>query len=148
VYWLFGLPRRLWAVGGQLSGLELDVEDTASILLEYERDGRPLPVHVQMDYLQRPPSRTCEVVGDAGRLVLDLRAPSLVWHGADGSEREVMRPAAFERNQLFLDEMANFLGSIDGRERPAVPLREGVDGLRLAVAAKTSMATGRVVDVA
>jgi predicted dehydrogenase len=54
VYWLFGLPRRLWAVGGQLSRLELDVEDTASVLLEYERDGRPLPVHVQMDYLQRP----------------------------------------------------------------------------------------------
>jgi predicted dehydrogenase len=30
VYWLFGLPRRLWAVGGHLSRLELDVEDTAS----------------------------------------------------------------------------------------------------------------------
>lgn len=148
VYWLFGLPRRLWALGGHLSRLDVDVEDTASILLDYERDGRPLPVHVQMDYLQRPPSRGCEVVGDAGRVVVDLRAPSLVWYGDDGTEREALRPNAFDRNQLFVDAMANFLASVDGRERPAVGLRDGADGLRLALAVKESMRTGRLVDIA
>jgi predicted dehydrogenase len=148
VYWLFGLPRQLFAVGGQLSRLEMDVEDTASILMEYWVDERPLPVHVQMDYLQRPPSRGCEVVGDAGRLVLDLREPSLIWYAEDGSERECFRPELFERNQLFVGELTNFLECVRGVASPAVSLREGADVVRLALATKESMTTNRVVPVA
>jgi predicted dehydrogenase len=149
VYWLFGLPTHVYAVGGHLSRLELDVEDTASILLTHELDGRRVPVHVHMDYLQRPPARGCSVIGDGGRLELDLTAiPSLTLYGPDGAVRETQRLEHFERNQLFLDEMTDFLHAIAGRTRPAVPLREGVDGLRLALAVKASMAMGAVVALA
>ena len=34
LYWLFGLPRRVFALGGHLSNLEIDVEDTVEILME------------------------------------------------------------------------------------------------------------------
>ena len=34
LYWLFGLPRSVYALGGHLSRLEIDVEDTADILME------------------------------------------------------------------------------------------------------------------
>ena len=34
LYSLFGLPRRVYAIGGHWSELEIDVEDTASILME------------------------------------------------------------------------------------------------------------------
>ena len=34
LYWLFGLPKRVFALGGHLTRLEVDVEDIASILLE------------------------------------------------------------------------------------------------------------------
>jgi predicted dehydrogenase len=102
-----------------------------------------------MDYLQRPPARGCSVIGDGGRLELDLTAiPSLTLYGPDGAVRETQRLEHFERNQLFLDEMTDFLHAIAGRTRPAVPLREGVDGLRLALAVKASMATGAVVALA
>jgi len=37
-YALFGAPRRVFAVGGKRSGLEVSVEDTASSLLEVLRD--------------------------------------------------------------------------------------------------------------
>ena len=33
-YWLFGLPTSVYAKGGHLSSLEIDVEDTADIILE------------------------------------------------------------------------------------------------------------------
>src|SRR5206468_7309611 len=39
-YAFFGFPRRVFAVGGHLSDLEIDVEDTASILMEHLVDGR------------------------------------------------------------------------------------------------------------
>ncbi len=63
--WLFGAPKRLFAVGGKLSSLELDVEDVASILMACGTLKRRFPVHLQMDYLRRPPRRTCQVLCDA-----------------------------------------------------------------------------------
>ena len=73
IYWLFGMPRRVMAIGGHLSSLEIDVEDTASILMECVVDGRPIPVHLHQDYVQRPPSRTCQVIGDEGKILVDFR---------------------------------------------------------------------------
>ena len=35
VHWLFGLPGRVFAVGGTLGSLDVDVEDTASALFEH-----------------------------------------------------------------------------------------------------------------
>ena len=44
--WLFGMPRQVFAVGGQLSRLEVNVEDAVDILMQCQDDGRPLPVHI------------------------------------------------------------------------------------------------------
>ena len=41
LYWLFGVPRRLVAMGGHMSSLEIDVEDIASVLMECVVAGRP-----------------------------------------------------------------------------------------------------------
>ena len=67
LYALFGLPRRIFSIGGHLSDLEIDVEDVASSLMEFAVDDQPLPVHVHQDYLQRPPARSCELVEAAAK---------------------------------------------------------------------------------
>lgn len=147
VYWLFGMPRRVFAVGGHLSRLEIDVEDTASLLLECVVDGRPIPVHVHQDFVQRPPTRACEVIGDAGKIEVDLRANSITAYDEGGHVSEAAVFASFERNQLFIDEMSHFLGCLSGRETPVVTLRDGRRSLEIALAAKRSMDTGHVVDL-
>jgi hypothetical protein len=78
--WLLGMPARVYAVGGHLSRLEIDVEDSVSLLLTCEHDGRPVPVHVHLDYLQRPPQRVCEIVGDAGKVRFDYYAKRVECH--------------------------------------------------------------------
>ena len=147
VYWLFGAPRLLFAVGGRLGELELDVEDTASILMDCGTVDRPLPVHVQMDFLQRPPARSCEVVGSRGRVVVDLVAATLVRHDAEGAIAERLDSPSFERNTLFLEEMTHFLACVRGDERPLVPLDDGIATLRMALAARECMETGRLASL-
>ena len=147
VYWLFGMPTRVFAVGGHLTRLEVDVEDTASILLECSVDGRAIPVHVHQDYIQRPPSRTCEVIGDAGKILVDLRQLTLTAFDADGSITESSSNPGFERNQLFLEEMTHFLACLEGRETPRVSVRDGARSLAIALGAKQSIETGQVVDL-
>lgn len=146
LYWLFGVPSRVFALGGHLSSLEIDVEDTASILMEFNVDGRNVPVHVHQDYLQRPPSRTCRVIGDAGKIVVDFNVPSLQIFDAEGQLAETRGFEGFQRNQMFLDEMQHFLACIAGKEEPVVNLRDGAQSLRMALAAKESLATGKVVE--
>jgi predicted dehydrogenase len=143
-FWLFGAPRKLFAVGGHLSDLEIDVEDTASILMDCGSDGRALPVHVQMDFVQRPPTRSCEITGSDGRIALDLTAATLRRYDSDGDLVEERSGTGFVRNQLFLDELTHFLACVRGIERPLVPLADGIATLRIALAARDAIDTGRL----
>lgn len=143
LYWLFGMPRRLFAVGGKLSNLEINVEDTASVLM----DCNGVPVHLHQDYLQRPPSRTLQVIGDAGKILADFRLLTLQYFDGSGELAESRSWEGFERNQLFLDELSHFLACVEGREKPLVNARDGAQSLRMALAAKESIASGRVIDL-
>jgi predicted dehydrogenase len=145
LYSMFGLPMRVFAIGGHWSSLEIDVEDTASILLECATEGRALPVHVQLDYVQNPPVRRCEVVGDQGKVSIDLITNETILYTGRGSECERTKVEKFERNQLFVDELKLFLECVETRRQPIVTLEDGVESLRIALAAKQSMASGRVV---
>jgi predicted dehydrogenase len=145
LYSLFGLPRRLFAVGGHLSHLEIDVEDTASILMECCVEGRSLPVHLQQDYVQRPPCRQCEVIGDEGKVLADFHAPTVVVYDGQGNVAAKHNFPGFERNQLFLDEIRHLLNCVKNRENPLVDLRAGMNSLQLALSVKESMSTGRLV---
>ena len=146
LYALFGLPKRLFALGGHWSDLEIDVEDTASTLMECAVAGRPLPVHVHQDYLQRPPRRTCEVIGDAGRASLDFVNLTVTEQPA-GSVETIAGFTGFDRNELFLDELRHFLACVRDRTQPLVGLRDGLASLTMALAVRTSIASQAVVEL-
>jgi predicted dehydrogenase len=147
LYALFGKAKRLFSIGGHWSSLEIDVEDAASTLMECEVSGRALPVHLQQDYLQRPPQRQCEVVGDAGKAVLDFAALSVTLYGAEGAVADRFSCEALDRNQLFLGQTRHFLDCVKTRSKPVVDLQEGMWSLQVALAAKQSIASGSVVEL-
>ena len=147
LYSLFGLPRRIYAIGGHWSDLEIDVEDTASILMECSVAGRPLPIQLHQDYLQSPPSRLCEVIGDHGRVVMDLHALTVTVFTRGNATPVVHSFAGFERNQLFVDQLTHFLECVKTRRRPVVDLKDGLQSLRMALAAKSSIASHQPVDL-
>ena len=47
-------------------------------------------------------------------------------------------PPGFSRNEMFLDELRHFLACLDGAETPACPLEDGVQALRVSLAALRS----------
>jgi predicted dehydrogenase len=136
---LFGLPERVFAVGGKRSTLEIDVEDTVDILLDC--DG--VAVHLHQDLLRRPTTRRYEVLGEEGKITWDYVAGSLALSHAGGVETTSFE--GFERNELFLDELRHFLACVEGHEQPRVGVREGADSLRIALAAKQSLQAGEPV---
>lgn len=148
LYSMFGTPRRIYAVGGRWSDLEVDVEDTASSLMEVPYAGRVLPIQLHQDYLQSPPNRQCEIIGDRGRVVMDLHAQTVATYMRNIATPEVFKVENFDRNDLFLDQTRHFLDCIRTRSKPVVDLRDGIQSLRMALAAKRSIASHAPVDLA
>jgi predicted dehydrogenase len=146
-YWLFGMPRTVHALGGHLSDLELDVEDTADISLTCRQGGRQFPVHIHLDFLQKPPRRYIHIVGSKGSLVFNYRTNCLELNLL-GAEPEVTRYDQFQRNDMFLQEVADFIRSADSGHKPPIPLEEGAAVLAICLAAKRSLETGMIEELA
>lgn len=145
---LLGVPERVFAMGGHLSSLEIDVEDVASISLEMQRDGRALPVHLHQDFIARPPVRACCLLGEAGSIEVDFVRASVARAGPSGEVVESLSFPEFERNQMFVDLLHNLLGCLDGKEKPVAGIRDAMETQQVALAARKSLRTGRVVKTA
>ena len=144
LYALFGLPEKICCFGGQLTDLEIDVEDTASMLFEFAHEGRRFPFQLHQDYAQKPPVRVCEIIGTTGRICWDYFAAELRLIRHDGSvETNSFRD--LQRNHMFLSEMRHFLDCIRSGAAPRVTLDDGINSLRIALAAHISLRESRVV---
>jgi predicted dehydrogenase len=143
--WLFGMPSSVYAAGGHLSALDMDVEDTALITMACRDGVRPLPVAVSLDFVRRPPQRGGEIVCERGTIRWDLREPSWSVYFADERRWDVETLPDFQRNQLFLDEMSHFLGCLDTGHATLIPAAAGAKTLKVALAAKASLDTSQPV---
>jgi len=154
--YLIGEVESLWSFNGHISPLELDVEDVAEIGLKFT-NGAIGGVH--LNYVQRPPRHTLEIVGTQG---------TLRWDNADGILHHYNFPApfvsysdlppapvietfsppdGFERNQLFVSQTRHFIETARGESEPVCRLEDGIMALRLALAARQSSSSGNVIAV-
>ena len=145
--WIFGMPSKVFAMGGHLSSLDVDVEDSVSILMACKDRGQVVPVQIHLDYCQRPPQRICEIVGDEGKVRFDYYANQVEFHELKSRAHHIVRFEGFERNQMFIDELRHFLQCLNGEEQPIVSLKEGMRSDKIAVAAERSLATGEAVSI-
>ena len=151
--YLIGEIESLWSFNGHISPLELDVEDVAEIGLRF-RNGAV--GGVQVNYFQRPPVHRLEIVGTNGTLrwdnadgILHLYKMSASFGSySDHPPAPVMEtfppPEGFERNQLFVAQTRHFIETVRGESEPLCNLNDGVQALRLALAAYESQETGRM----
>jgi predicted dehydrogenase len=142
--WLLGEVQAVSAVVGRLSGLELNVEDTADITLQF-KSGAIGTVH--LDYIQRPPAHWLQITGQTGTIEWDNANGTVRCYQADRGEWETIPvPPGFERNTMFLEEMRHFLECIAKRVEPLITLEDGIRALEIALIAKRSALEGRVME--
>lgn len=143
--WLLGEVTSVSAHAGQVSELEIDVEDTADILLQFACGALG---NVHLDMLDRPGHRGCRVVGSEGTAVWDAQAGCVrVYRASSGSWEEFDTSGLPSRNDIFLDELRHFLQCVSGEATPSVSGEEAKRVLELSLAAKESAATGNRVNV-
>jgi len=145
--WMLGELVSVSGALSKLSDLELDVEDNTEALLEFANGAR---VSVHLDYYQQPPSHSLELNCESGRIL---------WDNADGSARvlpadeatcrQIIPPKGFERNDMFLAEMADFVRLCRGENFEFCSLEDGIRVQQIVAAVRESNAQeGRRVSLA
>jgi len=146
--WIFGDVRKLWAFTGMSGDLQIKVEDTAEIGLQYKND---LIGSVHLDYNGQPSAHYLEVIGTEGTLRWDnpTGTVSVFQTGNNKNAEEpkwelVQSLPGFERNQLFMDEIQHFLSVVRGEIKPVCTLEDGIVALKLALAALNSAKSSQI----
>jgi len=138
ILWLFGPVRYVTSVKGKVSNLEIDVEDTADILMEHS-SGVISSVH--LDYLQRVPVRSCKVVGSEGTMIWDNSTDSVQVFNMAHNEWQSYDYHA-DRNDMYVNELKHFITCVEKKSDPLITLDDGIRVLQVALAAKKAAEIG------
>lgn len=141
--WLLGEVKAVSAWVAHLSSLEIDVEDTAEIILQFE-NGAIGSVH--LDMVERACVRTCRVIGTEGTLKWDGLTHRLQLFSAAKDAWADLHPAKdIDRNEMYLEELKHFLHCVRQDEVPTVDGNDGRSVLAIALAVKMSSLKKRFV---
>ena len=143
VRWLAGEVQAVGAQTGKLSDLIMDVENSADIHLHFA-GGAFGSIH--LDMLQRFSTRTCKLIGSDGTLIWDGISNSVRLYSADDCVWQDVFPAqTLDRNEMFLRETQHFLECVQTGTVPLITGEDGLQVLRIALAAKESALLQRTI---
>ena len=145
ISWLLGDVTKVFSFSDKLSDLDIDTEDVAEILLRFE-SGAIAEVH--LDYIQRYPSRSCEIIGDEGSIVWNLNEGTVKVYTSEKNEWKLFeQPKSYDMNQTYIDEIVHFISCIEGKEKPLISITDGLEVLKIALAAKESAKNGEIIKI-
>lgn len=140
LYYLFGMPHDVYALGGCIGDLGIDVEDNCEAVFTSTYRKHDFPISVHADFYQSPPSRNILVVGTKGKIEVDIIKNRLI--KTIGDENTEIVYDTFQRNDMFIEELKLFVEAVQKRSAPAISLEDGIASLRMADSVKQSMQMG------
>jgi len=134
--WLMGEVVSVTSWTGQIGELDLEVEDIAEAILEFDSGAVG---HVHLDYFQRPPAHRLEIIGTEGTIRWNnADGYASIYRSAEGKWQSSVLPDGFSRDALFIAEMKHFIDVANGDVEPVCILNDGVRTLKVALAVLSS----------
>lgn len=134
-YWLFGEVESVMAYTGKLSSLDIDVEDTASMILKTKNNAI---IELHIDYLQKPATRTTEIIGEKGTILWDYFKNEVKLFQNKENKWTTYKEKSFERNKMYDDELKHFLRCINNSEKPKITNNDVKEVMKIVEAVKKS----------
>lgn len=104
LYWLMGSLSLQYSSLRTTKELGLEVEDIADLVLVTEDN---VLISLHLDFIQKSAQRTCEIIGQNGRLEWDLISNSVLFYSANGTDVLYSDPE-YDKNGMYLDMLREF----------------------------------------
>lgn len=135
IYWLFGMPEFITCFGGKVSNLNINVEDAVQVAMQFKKK---IPLTLNLNYLEQPPNRSITVIGDKGSIVCDLTKNIISLKFIDKKIKKI-NFSNYSRNDMFIDELKDFINFYKGKTKAKVDLQESMQSLYLVEQSKISL---------
>ncbi len=130
--WLMGDVSQVSAISSRVSYLDMDVEDTAEIMLKFASGALG---NLHLDMVDHASHRSCRVVGSEG---------TLLWNGIDHSLqiyihdkwKTLIDPDKTDQNEMYVEELKHFLSIVDKQKPSLKSLDHAENVLKVVMAAK------------
>lgn len=148
--WLFGEVNWVRATLSHQSDLELDVEDTAHLVIGFSQQGKSKPLigSLNLDFIRHDTTRLCTAIGDNGSLRWNGLTGQVLAYGAGEKEwRELFRHQ-HQRDDSYRAEWQDFIACVAENSTPLITGEDGLKVLEIIEAARSSAASGSQVSLA
>ncbi len=145
--WIFGDVLWVQALLTRQSDLEIDVEDTAHLILGMENNGceQQLIATLDMDFVRRDATRQCVAIGEFGSLRWNGLSGVVDLFPADGKGWEPLFIHLPQRDESYTSEWRHFLNCISNDAPSMISGQDGLSVIHVIEAARRSAAVNQSV---
>jgi predicted dehydrogenase len=134
VQWLFGNVTYLTAYIDKISELDIDTEDYAEILIEFENK---ICAEVHLDYLQQTLTRDGQIICENGTIDFDLEKKWLNIHQTGKNDSRI-NIENYNKNEMYIDEIKHFIECVNKGLQTSIDIKEGIKTMNIIQASKIS----------
>ena len=144
--WIFGPIIWVKSEVSRLSSLKIDVEDSAKIIFGVRApNDNQISGTLSMDFIRHDTTRNCLVVGELGTLKWDGITEEVLIYRAGKKSWEVVYKLKCGSDYTYIQEIKNFIASIDSLSPPSVSGEDGLNVLLAIEAISKSSEKGSIV---
>ena len=148
--WIFGDAKSVYASLSKQSDLDINVEDTAHMILEFGGDHNAIPSKavLSIDCIRQDRTRNCVAIGDKGSLRWNALVGTVDCYEPGSDRWQPVFESPHQRNDSYIEEWVHFLRCIEGNASPLITGEDGLAVLKVIEAARESSRIGMQVSIA
>jgi predicted dehydrogenase len=140
----------------KLENIKTETESLASIFLKFKNG---IIANVNIDYVRPRYERGCSIIGDEGKLEwkYEMLKPTKIKYGQK-VESKLKKEMIFNQshksfnekvlvNNMYIEEMKDFLDSLQNNKQPETNGKDGLETLKIGLAALKSAKNGKVIKI-
>ena len=147
--WIFGEVDWVRATLSKQSSLDIDVEDTAHLIVGFvsANGGNQVIATVNMDFIRHDTTRICTAIGEHGSLRWNGLTGVVEQYDVGGKEWRERFHYEYQRDDSYMAEWQNFIDCVNEHKIPLITGEDGLKVLQIIEAARLSAVSGGTVSV-
>ena len=138
--WIFGEIVAVNAVLAHQSSLEIDVEDTAHLVLKFstKANTNALVANLNMDFVRHDTTRFCMAIGESGSIRWNALTGEVDYFAQGSSNWKTLFAHVPQRDESYIAEWSHFIDCVQNGTKPLITGGDGLAVLKIIEAARAS----------